>query len=68
MHLNKLLTIKVKPCYVFTIKVVSSYSIKLYYNDALYEINNYYIYNGKDTKKFNQINDDLYNLVSKYID
>ncbi len=66
--LNKLLIIKVRPCYIFTPKVVSSYTIKLYYNDALYEINNYYIYNEENSKNFKPINDDLYNLVCKYID
>lgn len=64
--LNELLTIKVIPSYLFVQKVVSSYTVNLYYDDTVYQLNNYYIYDGKNKTYFNTINCNIYDLVNKY--
>ena len=64
--LNEILTIKVIPSYLFVQKVVSSYTVNLYYDDAEYQLNNYYIYDGKNKTYFNTINSNMYDLINKY--
>lgn len=64
--LNEILTIKVIPSYLFVQKVVSSYTVNLYYDDAEYQLNNYYIYDGKNKTYFNIVNGNIYDLVNKY--
>lgn len=64
--LNEILTIKVIPSYLFTEKVVSSFTVNIYYDDETYQLNNYYICDGKDKTYFNAINSTLYDLVNKY--
>ena len=50
--LNEILAIKVIPSYLFVQKVVSSYTVNLYYDDTVYQLNNYYIYDGKTRTYF----------------
>lgn len=64
--LNEILAIKVIPSYLFVQKVVSSYTVNLYYNNTVYQLNNYYIYDGKNKTYFNIINGNIYDLVNKY--
>lgn len=64
--LNEILAIKVIPSYLFVQKVVSSYTVNLYYDDTVYQLNNYYIYDGKNRTYFNTINCNIYDLVNKY--
>lgn len=64
--LNEILSIKIIPSYIFVQKQISSYTVNLYYDKGVYELNNYYIYNGKDKTYFNIINNNLYDLVNKY--
>lgn len=45
--LNEILAIKIIPSYLFVQKAVSSYTINLYYDDGVYQLNNYYIYDVK---------------------
>lgn len=66
--LENLLDVKVVPSYIFTEKVVSSYTINLYYKDCVYILNNYYIFDGEKGTSFNPLNDDIYNLVREYIE
>lgn len=64
--LNEILATKVIPSYLFVQKVVSSYTVNLYYDDAVYQLNNYYIYDGKNKTYFNTINSNMYDLINKY--
>lgn len=64
--LNEILAIKVIPSYLFVQKVVSSYTVNLYYDDTVYQLNNYYIYDGKTRTYFNIVNGNIYDLVNKY--
>lgn len=64
--LNEILAIKVIPNYLFVQKVVSSYTVNLYYDDTVYQLNNYYIYDGKTRTYFNIVNGNIYDLVNKY--
>lgn len=64
--LNEILAIKVIPSYLFVQKVVSSYTVNLYYDDTVYQLNNYYIYDGKTRIYFNIVNGNIYDLVNKY--
>lgn len=64
--LNEILAIKVIPSYLFVQKVVSSYTVNLYYNNTVYQLNNYYIYDGKNRTYFNIVNGNIYDLVTKY--
>lgn len=64
--LNEILAIKVIPNYLFVQKVVSSYTVNLYYNNTIYQLNNYYIYDGKNRNYFNIVNGNIYDLVTKY--
>lgn len=64
--LNEILSIKIIPSYIFVQKQISSYTVNLYYDNGVYELNNYYIYDGKDKTYFNIINNNLYDLVDKY--
>lgn len=64
--LNEILAIKVIPSYLFVQKVVSSYTVNLYNDDTVYQLNNYYIYDGKTRTYFNIVNGNIYDLVNKY--
>lgn len=64
--LNEILAIKVIPSYLFVQKAVSSYTVNLYYDDTVYQLNNYYIYDGKTRTYFNIVNGNIYDLVNKY--
>lgn len=65
--LDELLAVKVIPSHLFIQKVVSSYTINVYYHDVIYQVNNYYIYDGNCRTYYNcQNTDDIYNLVYKY--
>lgn len=64
--LDEILDIKIIPSYLFVKKAVSSYIVNLYYDDEVYQLNNYHIYDGKVRTYFNSINDNLYDLVIKY--
>lgn len=64
--LNEILAIKVIPSYLFVQKVVSSYTVNLYYDDTVYQLNNYYIYDGKTRTYFNIVSGNIYDLVNKY--
>ena len=64
--LNEILAIKVIPSYLFVQKVVSSYTVNLYYNNTIYKLNNYYIHDGKNRTYFNIVNGNIYDLVNKY--
>lgn len=64
--LNEILAIKVIPSYLFVKKVVSSYTVNLYYNNTVSQLNNYYIYDGKNRTYFNIVNGNIYDLVTKY--
>lgn len=66
--LNEILAIKVIPSYLFVQKAVSSYTVNLYYNNTVYQLNNYYIYDGKTRTYFNIVNGNIYDLVNKYED
>lgn len=65
--LNELLDTKVSTSYLFVQKVISPYTIYLYYEDSTYQLNNYYLYNGKTRIYFNYISNNLNGICLKYI-
>lgn len=65
--LNEILNIKVIPSYLFVNKMVTSYTIYIYYETDTYQVNGNYIYDGENRTYFNVVNCNFYDIVRKYI-
>lgn len=65
--LSELFNIKVTPSYLFIDKVVSSYSVNIYYEADTYQINNNYIDDGENRTYIKVIDNKLYHLVKEHL-